>query len=237
MGLKLNRTKKKHFLLSFLYRINKLVPLNSKRKLKLLLDLEWIFYRLASEESAKIFPYENHPSYLYSKKFLLKKITKDYAVLEIGCASGGISNYIANKAKKVIGIDYDDKRISQAKRLYKKSNLEFVNGEASKYLKNNNENFDVLILSHILEHLDNPKDFILKFKGFFKFIYIEIPDFDKTFLNQYRLKVSNELIYSDSDHVNEFDREEIKKLVADAGLKILNEEFRFGLQKFWCLVE
>ena len=96
MGLKLNRTKKKHFLLSFLYRINKLVPLNSKRKLKLLLDLEWIFYRLASEESAKIFPYENHPSYLYSKKFLLKKITKDYAVLEIGCASGGISNYIAN---------------------------------------------------------------------------------------------------------------------------------------------
>ena len=94
--------------------------------------------------------------------------------------------------------------------------------------------FDILILSHILEHLDNPQIFINMFKDYFKFIYIEVPDFEKNYLNLYRKDLNLNLIYSDADHISEFDRDELKSLLNSSHLKILKEDYRFGVQKFWC---
>jgi hypothetical protein len=91
-----------------------------------------------------------------------------------------------------------------------------------------------LILSHILEHLDNPKDFLLEFKDRFKYIYVEVPDFDRYHLNHYRKDLNMSLIYSDDDHVYEFDRFELNELLAESGLKVLESQYIFGVQRLWC---
>jgi hypothetical protein len=148
-----------------------------------------------------------------------------------------LSNIISYKAKSVVGIDHDNTVIAIAKQKHQKKNLIFYNREALDFLKENENNFDVLILSHILEHIDNPKDFILKFKCFFKYTYIEVPDFDRSYLNLYRQRLGSKLIYTDNDHVSEFDRVEIKSLLEDCNLVILEQEYRFGVQKFWCSVQ
>lgn len=236
MGIKLARQKKRHLLLSIIYKLKYLLPLSKKRKFKLFLDLEWIFDRLAHEESFKLYSTENHPYRIHSKHFILENITHEHKVLDLGCRYGEMSNFIAEKAKSVIGIDHDKKAIEAANVLFQRDNLAFENREAYEYLSAQDETFDVLILSHILEHLDEPKEFLLKFKSFFDIIYIEVPDFDRYYLNQYRLDHGNDLIYSDNDHVSEFDRHELHELVENAGLIIQKSEYRFGVQKLWCQV-
>ena len=84
--------------------------------------------------------------------------------------------------------------------------------------------------------MDDPKKFLSKFKQFFQFIYIEVPDFERYYLNQYRLDKNINLIYSDNDHVSEFDRIELKGLLQLCGITIQKEEYRFGVQKLWCKI-
>lgn len=237
MGIKLKRKKDRHFLLSFIYKFQKILPLSKRRKFKLFLDLEWIFDRLAHEASFSFYNEDNHPVRIYSKKFILDHITDTQHILDLGCKYGEITHYLANKAKHVTGIDHDKNAIEIAKSRYQKNNLSFEYGEAFEFLSNETEEYDVLILSHILEHIDEPEEFLKKFKHFFKFIYIEVPDFDRYYLNQYRLDQKNSLIYSDDDHVSEFDRDEIKTILNNCDITILEAEYRFGVQKFWCKVD
>lgn len=235
MGLKLNRKKKRHLLLSFIYRFDKIILLKNKFKLKLYLDLEWIFNRLSHEYSFKIYGSNDHPNRIFSGSFLIRTINSTDKVLDLGCKQGDISKIISSKAKSVVGIDFDQKEINTAKETYGETeNLRFVCSEAYEYLEQTKEIFDVLILSHILEHIDNPKEFLKKFSSFFKKIYIEVPDFEASYLNHYRLNLDSQLIYTDADHLFEFDREELKELLSSCNLKIDIEEYRYGVQKIWC---
>jgi SAM-dependent methyltransferase len=236
VGIKLERKKPRHFLLSIAYRLKKFLPLSKEKRLKLFLDLEWIFDRLAHEESFKIYKADDHPARSFSRRFILDYITKQHTVFDLGCKYGELSNFIAEKAKHVIAIDHDNEAIKIAKNLYNRNNLTFELGEAYDFLSCQDFKFDILILSHILEHLDDPKKFLIKFKSFFESIYIEVPDFDRYYLNHYRLDKKLKLIYSDNDHVSEFDRVELSSIIDECGLKIVKEEYKFGVQKIWCKV-
>ena len=172
MGIKLPRKKPRMFWVSMMYRLQRILPLGNVSKQKLFLNLEWMFDRLAHETSFKNFTYENHPFRTFSKPFILSNIRETSVVLDLGCAQGEITNFIAEKAKKVVGIDYDKKLIEIAQKKWQRPNLAFYNREALEFLNNSPDKFDTLILSHILEHLDNPKEFLDKFKSYFQYIYI-----------------------------------------------------------------
>jgi SAM-dependent methyltransferase len=237
MGVKLPRQKPKNPLNSLIYRLSKLPILSNEKKLKLFLNLEWLFDRLAHEQAYKNYTPATHPARIYSYKYILEHIKPTDNVLDLGCNLGDISFRLAEKAKRVVGIDYAPKAIETAKQQYQHPNLEFHCAEAYDYLKKNDARFDVLILSHILEHLDDPKDFLKKFKNFFNYIYIEVPDFDRYYLNHYRKDFKLPIIYSDDDHISEFDRAEIKQLLLDCDIELLESEFIYGVQKFWCSVK
>lgn len=234
MGLKFKRQKERHLLLSVIYRIHKLLPLRNAKKLRLYLDLNWIFHRLAHETSFRYYQEENHPIRTKNQAFLYDRIKKEDLVVDIGCKHGYITAGIAKYAKKVIGIDYDKKAIAIAKNRHKQPNLYFICEEAYAYLKSNNQSFNTLILSHVLEHIDNPQDFLKRFAAFFEYIYIELPDFEASLLNEYRIDIKSKLTYLDNDHIHEFDRHELKQLVETAGLEIVASEFIYGVQKVWC---
>jgi len=237
MGIKTTRQKPKQPLFSIIYRTQKILPFSKKRKFKLFLNLEWIFNRLAHETSFAVYTPDEHPVRQFSKAFILDHIKETDTVLDLGCNLGDISFMVAEKAREVVGIDHNKKAIEFAKQKYKRPNLIFYDVEAHEFLQKNSASFDVLILSHILEHLDDPKEFLLAFSKFFKYIYIEVPDFDRYYLNQYRKDHHLNLIYSDNDHISEFDRDELRDLVTACGIEIQEEEYRFGVQKIWCKVK
>ena len=235
MGIQLQRKKPRNLLLTVLYRTGRLLPISKKQKFKLYLDLEWIFDRLAMEASYAYYPGDIHPARNHTRQCILEGIASTDSVLDLGCSTGFISNYISEKAKKVVGVDHNATAISTAKERWKRDNLSFEVGDAGEYLKRTQTPFDVLILSHILEHIDDPKAFLNHFKNHFKRIYIEVPDFDRYHLNHYRKDLGLDLVYSDIDHVVEFDRWELKALIADCGLHIEQADYIFGVQRIWCL--
>lgn len=234
MGIRLPRKKKRVLALSVLYRIHRLLPFSTARKLRWYLDLEWIFDRLAMETSFRHFPPASHPHRLSANAFLLRKLEPRMHVLDLGCGSGDITAVIATQVDRVVGVDHDRAAIARATQRHQHPRLTFIDRDAMTFLQQEEQHFDTLVLSHVLEHLDGPEEFLRRFKGFFEWIYIEVPDFDKTNLNHYRQLLGSSLIHTDDDHVSEFDREELNALLHRVGIDVVDAEYRFGVQRLWC---
>ena len=77
MFLKFSRKKKRHYLLSFFYKLDRLFPFSKERKLKLYLDLEWIFERLAHEKSSLVV--NDHSVRTKTFDFLKSKLNQDFS--------------------------------------------------------------------------------------------------------------------------------------------------------------
>lgn len=235
MGIKLKRKKQRILLNSIFYRLIKL-PVSDLTKLKLFLNLEWIFDRLSLEVSNKIYTFSENPLKQSAFEFIADCLKPEHKVLDLGCATGEIASKLAEKVEFVVGIDHSKTLINLAQSRFKASNLEFICEDALVFLNSSSKQFDVLFLSHILEHIDSPEVFLQKFVSHFSFVYIEVPDFDRSAMNHYRQRLNIPLIYSDEDHVSEFDRDELSELVTNCGLKIIKTQFKFGVIRYWCEV-
>lgn len=92
----------------------------------------------------------------------------------------------------------------------------------------------MLVLSHVLEHLDDPEAFLSRFSARFEFVYVEVPDFEASAHNLLREQFRLELSYADADHISEFGRSELEGVVRAAGLRIVDVERIHGVQRLWC---
>lgn len=234
MGARLERMKPRCLLTSIVYRISKMrMPVSDKVKLRIFLNLEWIFERLSTEYASAVYGIDDVVWRKSAIQFLSKHIKADDTVLDLGCGYGTISYNISQMAKKVVGVDYDINKINLARRKYVKNNLLFIHEEALNYLRKSKEKYSVLVLTHVLEHINDPKEFLLTYSGYFSYIFIEVPDFDRTFLNFFRQEQNIAQLYTDADHVTEFDRDELMELLAELNLEVLEAEYRYGVQKIW----
>jgi SAM-dependent methyltransferase len=234
--MKFQRKKRRNLLLSLFYKVDKILPLSKSGKLRFYLDLEWIFERLAHEQSFRVFRNREHPVRTISVDFLLRHLRDSDDVLDIGCNCGDLTSLISKKARQITGIDYNASLIAEAREKFKDSGITFIAADAIEYLEKNYHRFDVIILSHILEHLDDPGLLLELCKSRCSHIYLELPDLERTHLNIYRQKVNSSLIYSDSDHIWELDRREAQALLDRHGLVVHDSEFILGVQKYWCSV-
>lgn len=73
-------------------------------------------------------------------------------VLDVGAGDGYITKKIQEKGCQVVGLEISEKRIKNAKEKY---NLDFIKGDANN-LPFKDESFDTVVVSEVLEHLDNP---------------------------------------------------------------------------------
>ncbi len=99
-------------------------------------------------------------------------IDKTKSVLEIGCGAGGILSFFQSKKCEVIGVDYENDHLEYAR---KKNITTYSNYEKI------NKKFDIIILSHVLEHLvhvDSILDICKKFIKKDGLIYVEVPSIE-----------------------------------------------------------
>lgn len=232
--LHFKRDKKRvGLILSIVYRFFKLGIWGKKQKMKLLLDLEWMFNRMSLEQAYELYSLKENPMKKESLKFLLPKIDSSFKVLDLGCKRGELAYEVSKVAKEVVGVDHNASCISDARKMHQAENLSFVNDDAIHFLEEKDHQFDLLVMSHILEHIDDPSDLLKRFKKYFKYIFVEIPDFHANYLNLFRKDAGVELLYTDRDHIWEFDREGIQKIFEKEGLDVVHSEFRFGVQKYF----
>ncbi|MCA9371235.1 MAG: class I SAM-dependent methyltransferase [Candidatus Peregrinibacteria bacterium] len=78
---------------------------------------------------------------------------QDKTVLDVGCGTGDICALIADAgAASVLGVDFAEDGIVEAKQKYSAPNLEFVCDN----IENISGTFDVIVSIGTLEHMDNP---------------------------------------------------------------------------------
>lgn len=83
------------------------------------------------------------------------KKLKSLDVLDVGASSGIIDSNIAPFVKNLIGIDIDKTAIKNANQNYKTKKLVFKLGDALN-LNFRDKTFDIVICTHVYEHVENP---------------------------------------------------------------------------------
>ena len=146
------------------------------------------------------------------------------SLLEIGAASGYNLSLYTSLLKRVLGIEPSKKNCMLAKEYY---GVEMFNGMFHEYIQSNqNEQFDIVFLSMILEHIVDPAHFINLCEQLCRrYIFIEVPILD--------LRHEEEpLGIFAEEHVSLFTIDSLYELMRRAGFKLVNAETVFGLRRY-----
>jgi len=107
--------------------------------------------------------FEHLHRYALARKFTLEK-----KVLDLACGEGYGVNILAQNAKFVTGIDYDEKTINHAKKTYKQKNIEFLKGSITNVPIKNSKKFDVIVCFEAIEHVDEQEKVLQEVKRLLK---------------------------------------------------------------------
>lgn len=166
-----------------------------------------------------------HPKHLLSQTpWYIGYINKNDMVLDLGCGSGQSAIKAAKRAKKVIGLDFDDallKLAAESSRRSRIKNVTFQKANLEENLKYKSNSFDKIIFLDVLEHLNN-RDRILKvIKRILKnggLLFLGVPNKNTSWKKlQERVGVC---YFSDPDHKVEFSEAEIIDLLKKHGFNV-----------------
>ena len=87
--------------------------------------------------------------------------------------------------------------------------------------------FDVALLIHVIEHIDNVDSFLRSLLTIFTTLVIEVPDFEADVLNQARHMLGCSY-YSDPDHVREYTIGILRQQLNRNGWSVLGYEKHGG---------
>ena len=158
-------------------------------------------------------------------------VSKYKKVLEVGCSAGGILKYFQDRNHLVTGCDFDRKYIEYGKN----NGLNLIVGGASAL--QNGKKFDLIILSHVVEHF---KDLNQEFSKIFSLlndngiIYIQVPGiYNEEYYKSYDR--CDFLFYIQNAHNYYFTKNSFLNTLAYLGLKIrtiyIDEKVNVVLQK------
>lgn len=200
-----------------------------KNGLKLLFRLR---VRLDSLIEVECIKYDNglHVKHRLTKyhDFFYDRLKKNERVLDIGCGNGFLDYDMAKKAgAKIVGIEISEQNYNFAKKKYSHKNIEYINGDALKYVPE--VKIDTVVMSNVLEHLENRVDFLKKIQKLIKpkRWLIRVPMFNRDW--QTALMKDLGMDYRlDPTHYIEYTEESFRKEIEKAGLKINEIKINWG---------
>ncbi len=94
------------------------------------------------------------------REYVISKVPKDaVTILDVGCGNGWVAKEFLPKGKKVFSLDISATNPSKAKRLYPSPEHFGITAD-SFHLPFNNDSFDCVIASEIIEHVAEPSFFM-----------------------------------------------------------------------------
>lgn len=172
-----------------------------RRRLKWLLGMEKLFWRLAYEAAGAAYGdgFQNEALALRPET-LARWLPDDARVLDFGCGHGRAVRVIAPMVREVVGIDVEAGKIEVARTRNTCTNARFEVGDARGKLT---EPFDVVMLLHVIEHIEDPVRLLGQVGRIAPQVVVEVPLFHRDPLNAVRLHVGADFS-SDADHVREY---------------------------------
>lgn len=189
---------------------------------------------LVINERAMAFGEGEHPKHHLTDyhSFFVTHVSSGNRVLDIGCGYGAVARSIAQSVPDadVTGIDIDPDNVAQARRASNPANLAFVEGDATEAFPTGA--WDVVVLSNVLEHIDERVDFLTKIREHLspQTILIRVPLFERSWHMPMRRDVGANFL-SDPDHRIEHTREAFEDEVTRAGFRVV--ELRTPWGEIW----
>lgn len=152
-------------------------------------------------------------------RFIIDNINQDDKVLDVGCGKSlSYNQQLADKVDFMDSVDINETKINYCLKDNQFDNLHFYVLDITKELPA--KKYDVVILSHILEHLFNPQDVLNKIKKVTKKIIVRLPRYDNHWMNMVK-KDLGLYYYKDRDHKQEFTLESAIELIESTGWNII----------------
>lgn len=174
-----------------------------------------------------------HPKHRLMKYhlFFVNNINSGDKVLDIGCGNGYLTYDISQKAKKVVAVDLDRKNIELAKKIFFRQNITYLVGDGTRL--NLKEKFDVVVLSNILEHIEDRHSFLSRIYALAEKFLIRVPMVNRDWLTYYKKELGCNYLL-DPTHKIEYTLETLEKEMAEVGLKVKSWSIQFG--ETWAVV-
>ena len=141
---------------------------------------------------------------------------KNKDICEIGAFDGLLLSLFKKNNNNVFGYELNDDARVYAKKKYDIDLEENFLESKSKY--------DIIILSHVIEHFREPKEILIKIKSMLKengFIYIEVPNSPMPNECSYNMLMR----YLNTEHIVNFNMDNLIKFAESADLKIVRSEY------------
>ncbi len=164
-------------------------------------------------------------------QFFLDNVSKNDSVLDIGCGNGALAYDLALKAKTVVGVDISEKNINKARAQHSRPNIEYVVGDVT--AGPGTEKFNVLVLSNVLEHIEDRVGFLESIKGLATKYLIRVPMIDRDWVTLYKKEQGIEWRL-DLTHYTEFTKKSFEQEVGEAGYKVQHISVQFG--EIWAVL-
>lgn len=166
--------------------------------------------------------------------FFVDRIRPGERVLDIGCGYGAVANSVATRASAVVvGLDLSEENLAEARRMFPHPSLTFVAGVAPQDVPR--ERFDVVMISNVLEHVENRVEFLrtVQERVSPSRWLIRVPMFDR----EWRVPMRQELgmyHFGDPTHFTEYTRESFETEMRDAQFEIAELQINWG--EIWAQV-
>lgn len=177
------------------------------------------YYAFHSKYQHEVPSSEDERRYTSVTNYLINFLKPQDKILDIGCSNGELLKHLYHRGyRQLSGIDPSPICIKHV-------NEQGLNG-LELTLSNLKDNFetigqhDVIILSHVMEHLVNPSEMMLAMKNLLHkdgLAYIEVPDASK-----YHAHFFKSFHYFDVEHINHFDQDSLKNLAYQAGFEMMD---------------
>ena len=162
-------------------------------------------------------------------KFFVDNLKEGETVLDVGCGNGALLRDVALKSKAfTVGVELTKNNIISARRrVCDLSNVKVIEVDVWNYT--DDRQFDAIILSNVLEHMDRRPDLLRFLEQNFKpkKFLIRVPMFEREWLVPYKKELGIEWRL-DQTHRVEYREDELRNELNEAGLAIQEIRFKWG---------
>lgn len=203
-----------------------------KLLIKSLLNLHSFTYRLISRLSIENGVHPKHILIPYHK-FFIDNIPPNSTILDVGCGRGILTKELAKKSDRfVIGIDKNSDSLQFARRNNNHKRVLYITKDATSFLPN--VYYNVIVLSNILEHIEDRISFLKYYGSISDRILIRVPMINRDWITCYRKKLG--LDYRlDNSHYIEYTIPKLISELSRANLKLISFSIQFG--EIWGIVK
>lgn len=177
-----------------------------------------------------------HPKHqiLKYKEWFMENINGGWTVLDLGSNTGMLASLLSEKAGFIYGIEIDREHTEIARSQHAAENIEYICADATTYNYDYCRPIDCVILSNVLEHIENRIDFLKTLVRNLKWadenhkrFLIRVPMIEREWIVEYKKNMGLDYRLDRSHHI-EYMLEQFKEELKQAGIVTRQVKIQFG---------